>query len=152
MNSDLRVHGPFRTKSAPESPVVEEAEPGLRIALSDVVRDGDRLMLTLLFTYGFPDAYFRAFKDIRRAIVVEVQDVDSGASAVFPLLDPTKNDLEPMIENFVAPREGPSVSFVCGWAGVPIDLRAGTGDTLIRASLHVHLSNLLRVAAAEEAP
>lgn len=147
----FRVSGPFQTKAAPGSPVVEASRPGLGVAAVDVTRDGDALRFTLLLTYGFPDAYFLAFEDIRRAIVVAMQEPASGACAVFSVIDPSINDLEPIIENFRPPAGGESVAFMRGWCGVPVEVRvpAGAAGLLVRATLHGFASPLIHIGKDE---
>lgn len=148
----LTIHGPLTTKASAASPVVDETNPGLRVAATDIARDGEMLTLTLLLSYGFPDDVFLSYKDISSAIAVAVQEPDSGASAVFSVVDPSINPLEPMVENY-RPVPGGAVAFMRGWAGVPMSVQLGqTSRSLVLwATLQSLVSNVLRIDATGEA-
>lgn len=144
--------GPFVHAAREGSPTVDESDPGLRVAVADVARDGDLTRFTLLVTCGLPDVDFHAFADLARAIAVELQDAGAGEGAAFALDDPTVNALDPPVRNFTPPEgDAAGVAFLRAHLAVPFEAVIAPGPGLfVRASLQRWRSNTTHVPA--EAP
>lgn len=144
--------GPLTHAARSDSPAVGESDPGVRIAVADVARDGALTRFTLLVTCGLPDVDFHSFADLARAVAVELQDAGAGEGAAFPLVDPTVNELDPPVRNFTPPAEGAAgVAFLRAYVAVPVEAVIAPGPGLfVRASLQRWRSNTAHVAA--EAP
>lgn len=140
--------GPFTLSRVADSPEVDEAAPGLRLVASNVTHADDALSFDLLLCYGFGDAFFFAFKDVQKAIVLELEDPSAGRATSFALLDPSVNYLPDPAPNFAPPPPGsPSAAFLRAFVGVPLRVPSPRGASLYaRAVLHGHRSNVVRIA------
>ncbi len=139
----------FQTKSDVGFSAVKEFNPGINIAISDIVHTSDTIKFILKLSYGFYDGFYFAFEDIRKAIAIQMDDPGSGFSATFPLLDPTINYLDQPITNFKSdddPNDS-SIAFFSGNIGIPLEVaidKYGPG-LYVRALLQSYCSNTIHI-------
>lgn len=113
----------FSFRATRESPEVEADEPGVGLALGQMVCGTTSIALMLHATVGLDGELFYAFKLAAQAIVVTVEELGSGRAAAFRMVDPNLDFLRPMSPNFEGDSGERCGVFVRGWVNAPLELR-----------------------------
>ena len=113
---EISTRSLFLFDLTPESPRVEGSE-GIRLAAENLAYDGSQLSLDVLAAYAFAPGFAAAYQRLSDALVLGVENAETGAAAVVPLIDPRKT--------FPA-RPGPNFQGIRPWPGNKIGLTGGS--------------------------
>jgi len=94
-----------------------EGSEGIRLVAENLAYDGSQLSLDVLAAYEFDPAFAAAFQRLSDALVLGVENAETGAAAAVPLIDPRKT--------FPA-RSGPNFQGIRPWPGNKIGLTGGS--------------------------
>src|SRR5689334_3479405 len=126
---DYRFSDRLRFEEHRDSPIVSSDEPGVALAVGELVLGEQSISLLLHATLGIDAELFYAYKRAVHAIVVTAEELGTARAAAFRLVDPNVDYLEPMWPNFDAkwtppPDDDTSATvFARGWVSVPLQLR-----------------------------
>jgi hypothetical protein len=126
---DYRFPDRLRFSEHRDSPIVSADEPGVALAVGELVRGEQSISVLLHVTLGLEAEFFHAYKRAVHAIVVTAEELGAARAAAIRLVDPDVDYLRPMWPNFDTswtppPDDDNSASvFMRGWVSAPIQLR-----------------------------
>jgi hypothetical protein len=154
-----RIPSLFSYEDETGSPILEPPDVGIAVNAVNMDYDGETLQLRLLLTYTFAQAFVRAFARIFWAMVVVIENADTGQCEAFNLSELGRKTypLTPA-ENFsktAAVVETPT-SFKTGWLGLDLELDvprpAFHPSLFISVKLHDVVSNTIAVDLEKVTP
>lgn len=149
---DCGIRAMLQPRALPETPALPLGAPGVRLAAINLARAGDELTFDLLVRYALPTALWGAYRRLEWAIVVTLEDTETGQAKGVTLKDPFKRWEDGEAENFLGlpadydpAEEDPDVDGGCLVA--PFRVRVGPDGRqprlFVRAGLREHGSNAL---------
>lgn len=154
---DCGIRAMLQSRALPESPELPLGEPGVRLVAINLARAGDELTFDLLVRYALPTTLWGAYRHREWAIVVTLEDTETGQAKGVTLQDPFKRWEDGEAENFLGlpadydpDEEDPDVDG--GYLVVPFRVRLGEDGRqprlFVRAGLREHGSNALAIDTA----
>ena len=138
----------FSLEDRPEFPLLDAPDTGIRINVDGLDYDGTTLVFNLLVAYSFPRSFIDCFARVDWAMVLTVEDVESGRGLAINLIDPHKRyDDQADINYTPGEVESEPTSFMGSFVEVPMAIKIAQPESapsvFLTVTLQQHNSNTL---------
>ncbi len=147
----------FSYEEEPGSPDITPPEVGILINADNLQYDGDLLNFRLLLTYCFSRDFVNAFERLFWAMVVSLENADTGQSVVLNVSEEGRKRYSQIVyPNFKGfpDQEITATTFETGWVGLDLEIPVRRPlfhpSFFVTASLQTYISNTIGFDLKEE--